>query len=298
MTDQCPYCGSEQIISKGYRKTKSGSKPIFMCRRCQKRFVESPSSTYPKHIIIQALNAHTMGTTTAEIARDLRSRYRSYPSRSTIQRWVANYSGICPMARHREKLRNIDPLIRTRDFVHRGMSYRFSLNMYKVGSLKEEGLKRYLLEYQDRDLFEEGNRCSDPSIEVQASVRRTRNLACSVAQFCFSAARTGPERHPIVENFMLINDLATLATEVPVYFFDKRIGTVTGHIDILQVRNGKVHIMDLKPGAASEHPEGQLLLYSQGLSFRTGVPLSDMVCSWFDDKDCFSFDPSEAKWKY
>ena len=88
------------------------------------------------------------------------------------------------------------------------------------------------------------NRCFrvrlDPSIEVQASVRRTRNLACSVAQFCFSAARTGPERHPIVENFMLINDLATVATEVPVYFFDKRIGTVTGHIDILQVRNGKV----------------------------------------------------------
>jgi hypothetical protein len=30
--------------------------------------------------------------------------------------------------------------------------------------------------------------------------------------------------------------------------------TLTGHIDVFQIRNGKVHILDYKPGAAKKNP--------------------------------------------
>jgi hypothetical protein len=42
----------------------------------------------------------------------------------------------------------------------------------------------------------------------------------------------------MVETFMLINDKATIACEVPVWYWEKEIyNGVTGHIDMLQVRN-------------------------------------------------------------
>ena len=97
---------------------------------------------------------------------------------------------------------------------------------------------------------------------------------------------------------MLHNDDSTVASEVPVYFWDKKIGSVTGHIDILQVKNRKVRILDYKPNASKEHPEGQLLNYARALSYRTKVPLNDIECAWFDEKDLFSFDPSKAIWRW
>ena len=69
---------------------------------------------------------------------------------------------------------------------------------------------------------------------------------------------------------MLENDSVTVACEVPIYldstdiehFREKlgflipldlgELGALTGHIDILQIRNGAVHILDYKPNARKE----------------------------------------------
>jgi len=49
---------------------------------------------------------------------------------------------------------------------------------------------------------------------------------------------------------MIINDKATIACEVPVWYWEKNIDNgVTGHIDMLQVRNDLVYILDYKPDA-------------------------------------------------
>jgi hypothetical protein len=48
------------------------------------------------------------------------------------------------------------------------------------------------------------------------------------------------------------------------------------HIDILQIRNGRVHILDYKPGAVHERPIAQLMVYALALSRRTGLRLYDV----------------------
>lgn len=66
---------------------------------------------------------------------------------------------------------------------------------------------------------------------------------------------------------------------------------LTGHIDILQVRNGQVHILDYKPNAAKEKPIEQLTWYALALSRLTGLRLYEFKCAWFDEKDYFEFYP-------
>ena len=66
---------------------------------------------------------------------------------------------------------------------------------------------------------------------------------------------------------------------------------LTGHIDLLQVRNGQVHILDYKPNAAKEKPLEQLTWYALALSRLTGLRLYEFKCAWFDEKDYFEFFP-------
>ena len=68
-------------------------------------------------------------------------------------------------------------------------------------------------------------------------------------------------------------------------------GVLTGHIDLLQLRNGLVHILDYKPKAAKEKPYAQLLIYALALSRLTGLRLMDFKCAWFDENDYFEFFP-------
>jgi len=66
---------------------------------------------------------------------------------------------------------------------------------------------------------------------------------------------------------------------------------ITGHIDILQIRNGQIHILDFKPHAQKERPIEQLTLYAMALSRLTGLRLFEFKCAWFDEKDYFEFYP-------
>src|SRR3989338_189263 len=66
---------------------------------------------------------------------------------------------------------------------------------------------------------------------------------------------------------------------------------LTGHIDLLQVRNGQIHILDYKPNAAKEKPIEQLTWYALALSRLTGLRLYEFKCAWFDEKDYFEFYP-------
>lgn len=69
---------------------------------------------------------------------------------------------------------------------------------------------------------------------------------------------------------------------------------ITGHIDLLQVRNGQIHILDYKPKAAKEKPIEQLTMYALALSRLTGLRVYDFKCAWFDEKDYFEFFPLHA----
>lgn len=66
---------------------------------------------------------------------------------------------------------------------------------------------------------------------------------------------------------------------------------LTGHIDIVQLRGGKIHIVDYKPKAAKEKPIVQLMVYALALSRRCNLRLYDFVCAWFDEHDYYEFYP-------
>ena len=94
---------------------------------------------------------------------------------------------------------------------------------------------------------------------------------------------------------MLINDTATVATEVPVYLYPNESPRLNlkeplcGHIDVLQIRYDKVWILDYKPEAKFNRVNSshQVFLYALCLSKRTGIPLDDIGYAYFDEKDYF-----------
>jgi hypothetical protein len=106
---------------------------------------------------------------------------------------------------------------------------------------------------------------------------------------------------------MLLTDSVTAAVEVPVYLTPAdirhlhselgfhvplpRSTALTGHIDVLQIRNGPVHILDYTPGAMHERPIAQLMVYAFALLRRPGLRLYDVVCAWFDDRHSYAFYP-------
>ena len=69
---------------------------------------------------------------------------------------------------------------------------------------------------------------------------------------------------------------------------------ITGHIDIVQVRNGRIHLLDYKPKANDIDPVNQLVVYALAFASRTRLPVKLLKCAWFDEKDYFEFFPLQA----
>ncbi|MEM5802284.1 MAG: PD-(D/E)XK nuclease family protein [Candidatus Aenigmatarchaeota archaeon] len=54
---------------------------------------------------------------------------------------------------------------------------------------------------------------------------------------------------------------------------------ITGHIDILQIRNGLIHILDYKPYAKKVNAINQLTIYALALINRTKLAVKDFKCA-------------------
>jgi len=134
------------------------------------------------------------------------------------------------------------------------------------------------------------------------------NFACKLASLALNLATTNKQRHEAIQNFFLINDSTTIATEVPIYLTNWDAGyyrnekgfifplndyktPITGHIDILQLRNGLIHILDYKPEANKINPIEQLTIYAMALSQKLNLPLYYIKAAWFDENDYYEFFP-------
>ena len=166
--------------------------------------------------------------------------------------------------------------------------------------------------------------------KTQMIVRAKQNFATKTCKFVLQSVRERKNRHQALQKFMLCNDSVTVATEVPVYLtrddllhMQTQLGfeiynkisrqeipnsknqisnksqnsnikipkLITGHIDLLQIRNGQIHILDYKSQAEKEKPIEQLTLYAMALSRLTGLRMFDFKCAWFDENDYFEFYP-------
>jgi hypothetical protein len=134
------------------------------------------------------------------------------------------------------------------------------------------------------------------------------NAAVKNARFVLQAVANNKLRHETLQDFMLVNDSVTVAVEVPIVLKAEDCTTfremgwhvpmtlargeiITGHIDIVQIRYGLVHILDYKPRAKKIKPIEQLTIYALALSRLTGIPLYHFKCAWFDDAHYFDFFP-------
>ena len=170
--------------------------------------------------------------------------------------------------------------------------------------------------------FQDGERMSEVKSKFSTAdmiVKSKFNFANKLAGFVLQAVTENKLRHEALQKFMLANDSVTVATEVPVYIrredieylenvlkfkilgedalvlkgkkLQKLPRLLTGHIDIVQIRNHCVHLLDYKPNAAKERPIEQLTWYALALSRLTGLRLFEFTCAWFDEKDYFQFFP-------
>lgn len=182
--------------------------------------------------------------------------------------------------------------------------------------------------------FQQGERMSEIRSKFSRAdmlVKTKNNFANRLAAFVLQAVRRNKERHEALQRFFIANDSVTVATEVPVYIRKEDIehmqnvlnfqvaweegikfrgrkgrsqrrgnlgaGTprlLTGHIDLVQVRNGCVHLLDYKSAARKEKPIEQLTWYALAMSRLTGLRLFEFKCGWFDDKNYFEFYPLHA----
>jgi len=207
--------------------------------------------------------------------------------------------------------------------------YDFSVHRAKLALLLQEykngkfdNLREFLEAIQSEcphQFFKEGERASELKADFSLNeviIRQKHNFACRMAGLVLQVVSENKLRHKALQDFMLANDSVTVAVEVPVYMDSLDIEhmqeelkfeipvkldkVLTGHIDILQLRNGCVHILDYKPQDKDKRrikPVTQLTLYALMLSRLTGLRLFDFKCAWFDEETYYEFFPLHVVYK-
>lgn len=291
---------------------------------------------FPVNLIIEGLNYYNLGFGLEETCKLLNQKFNASPEASTLSNWVNQYSELCRYSRLRPfaiKMFKPQDAVETTNMAHRQI-YRFRYHRAKMQLTLQEfknhhfgPLKEYLEAVSSEtphQYFQDGLRISEIKTKfdkAQMIIRSKHNYANELAKFVLQAVKENKFRHEALQRFFIANDSVTVASEVPVYIkkediehlqnqlgfkvvedldkFKNKDGKIlmTGHIDLVQVRNGLVHILDFKPRAAKEKPIEQLTWYALALSRLTGLRLYEFKCGWFDDKDYFEFYPLHVVYK-
>ncbi len=204
-------------------------------------------------------------------------------------------------------------VIQARNLGHSGGFYMYRVHKDKTSRLCANGfstLKNYLhavFESCPDDYFFSGPRSSTLKFRTYHDVAQVTGHEVSVL------ARHGlrenftrfRDNHSRVQVFMLENDDKTIAMEVPIWLtaqefqgYQELFGTelpLTGHIDVLRVDDNTVWIWDYKPNAHREkYASTQVYFYALMLSKRSGIPLENFRCGYFDENHSYLFSPLKS----
>jgi ATP-dependent exoDNAse (exonuclease V) beta subunit len=232
----------------------------------------------------------------------MRRLYKTKIPLTTLGNWIRRHQDELPFTKLRKKY-DLDPnqTIKTRRLFHPQL-YLFKVHTLKLNIKGKQfpQLKKYIYGMLDNSMehiFQSKNilRVSELANTInlpKPSIRSKKDSqACRMTDLALELAKTRSERHQKVEEFFLTNDSATIAVELPVYLTKSESGyqkPLTGHIDLVQVRSNRIHIMDYKPDS-SGNVVNQLQLYAKCLKKRTG--LSNITCAYFDENEYFQFTP-------
>lgn len=330
---KCPYC-SGKIVKRGIRKKKFEEIQIYYCKHCDKRFTSqiTKNKTYPLKIIIDSLTLYNKLNSFEEISELIKEKYGIKITSRIISRWLEEYKKYLPFLRMREfaiKKYSKKELVEEAKMIHQQV-YNFKFHRAKLDLILNEEFKHFkfrpLKEFLElvssecpHQIFREKQERASENKENfdlnQVKIISRKSSAIDLANFVVQAVSNNKMRHEELEEFMLFNDSVTVAVEVPVLldsedinhykyelnfevpFSVKEGDYITGHIDLIQVRNGSIYIMDFKPSAKKEKPIEQLTIYALALSRLTGIRLYHFKCAWFDSKDYFEFFPLHIVYK-
>lgn len=331
---ECPYCKSKDIVRRGWRKKKYEKAQLYLCNQCKKTFTSQrvKGKSFPLRVIFEGLSTYNLGYSIEETCQRLKEEFGLNVTASTLNEWVKEFSPLCRYSRLRPyalKLFSPAQIVQTVHLYHHQV-YDFSVHRAKLALLLQEyrnnkfdPLREFLEAIQSEcphQFFKEGVRASEIKVSFsreEVMIKEKQNFATRIADLALQAVPDNKLRHRTLQNFMLANDSVTVAVEVPVYMDEMDVEhmqdelgfkiplkldkVLTGHIDILQLRNGAVHILDYKPNSA-KGKEGsaaftQLALYALMLSRLTGLRLYDFKCAWFDENSYFEFFPLHVVYK-
>jgi len=305
MKIECNYCGSENVVKKGLRNLREAKKQIYFCKNCYHRFsLGAIKKRFDIKAILNAVCAYNQGYNYDEVCDLVSRKNKVIISKSSVERWVKEYNLGYLDIRNKITKRYGCGLIIGRMFKHSGLLYNFKCHKGKLKEFgKFVGLKDFISSVSrgiDDKLFSStSNRCSQIKSDVCVNVKVFETKLNKKIGDVLKLIKNNKQRHSIIEDFLLNCDRDTIAIEVPIWFWDKKLNIgVCGHIDLLQVKYGKIWVLDYKPNAAKENYNSvvsQLFSYALGLSFRTKISLKNIKCGWFDEDKMFSFDADKVK---
>lgn len=329
----CLYCQAK-VVKRGIRKKKYETIQIYYCKHCNKRFTSqiTKNKTYPLSIIIESLTLYNRLNPINKISKTMKNKYGFSLSNKIISQWIKESMQYIPFFRMRNFTVNKysqKDIIEESKLIHNQI-YHFMYHRAKLDMILKEEYRHYrfrpLQEFLElviaecpHQLFSNTTKRASEFKNIfnleQVKITPKTNIAVKTANFVVQAVSNNKLRHEKLQEFMLVNDSATIAVEVPIIINSEDLRHykhelnfqipitlkdqeyITGHIDIIQLRNGSVHIMDYKPSAKKTNPIGQLTLYALALSRLTGIRLYHFKCAWFDNKDYYEFFPLHVVYK-
>jgi len=93
--EHCRFCNSVDLLKWGYRKTRSGKKPVFKCRTCGKRFVVDEGFLKSRHdpkIVTLALDLYFKGASLRKVTQHLAQFYGIKVSQVAVLKWIRKFS--------------------------------------------------------------------------------------------------------------------------------------------------------------------------------------------------------------
>lgn len=322
-----PQCSSKFTIKKGRRLNRFRVLQVFQCRECLHKFTTAAgkNKTYTPRVILETVSTYNLGNSVSDTQGLIRKRLHVDIPEGTIRSWIRAHKPLTAYARLRmigSKLFKADAMLRSFLLRHKQV-YRFQLHKAKLELLLQNGHNHHLASAKGYlegigENFPHGmfqtteNRSSKFPTTVVIPITRKENYATRLAALVLPSAIANKKRHETLQRFMLVNDSATIAVEIPVYLTKEDIAYyrgrgftldfesdfITGHIDFLQVRDGYLQILDYKPDARKEkHAHVQLTIYALALARRVNLPLKAFKCAWFDEKDYFEFFPLQGVYR-
>ena len=326
--DQCIYCQSRNIVKKGLRKKKHEEIQVYFCKHCEKKFTPSltRNKTFPLRVILDCLTLYNRFYSFEKSAKVVGEKYSLSINPQNIRNWLSNYAEYLPYSRMREfiaKKYQAKDIIAESQLFH-GQIYEFKYHRAKTDCILEDDFKHFkfkrLQEFLEliiaecpHQIFRESKFRASEYKDIfnldQVRITPKDNMATKNAKFVLEAVANNKLRHEILQEFMLVNDSVTVATEVPILLSKEDIvhfqnelawqvplnlgddDAITGHIDIIQIRNGMIHIMDYKPSAHKVKPIEQLTIYALALSRLTSLRLFHFKAAWFDSEHYYEFYP-------